>query len=208
MRSRFFAFSLGAMLMAGLLGPATSIASEVPRIPQSRAEWEAMSSPQQAAVMAYLRQELESRLADGTAEIHEVSRSVTEVVTAPQSCAVLGFDSVTSITVTYNCYVRWTTIPGSGDWVQGGGYTDASNTITEIYASRLAKKGQFLRDGTLKYNWYAEYWPGSHAENWSQSDFAFWWEYVHWVTKGWHGAYNNGVWLLGPDRYCYAETWL
>ncbi len=196
------------MLVAALAVPTASLAAESPRIPQSEAEWAAMSSTQKAEVMAYLRQQLEISLADGTAEIHEVASTVTEVLTVPASGAADGPDSVQSISVTYNCYVRWTTIPGSGDWVQGGGYTDASATITEIYASRLAKKGQFLRDGTLKYNWYADYWPGSHAENWSQSDFAFWWEYVHWVTKGWHGAYNNGTWLLGPDRYCYAETWL
>lgn len=92
--------------------------------------------------------------------------------------------------------------------MQGGGITDASASIDRIYASRLTVKGQFLRDGTLKANWYNEKLPGSHAENWSSQHWAFWWETANWVTKGWHGAYDNGVWLLGPDNYCYASKTL
>ncbi len=68
--------------------------------------------------------------------------------------------------------------------------------------------GQFLRDGTLKANWYHDAYGASHAENWTGYHWAFFWEYPHWVTKGWHGAQDNSAWLLGPDLYCYADVYL
>jgi hypothetical protein len=202
-RSRTGAIALCATLVLLLLVPSSTAANQPPRMPQSAADWAAMSAVEQATVMAFLEDELETQLASGTAQVREVSEETTiEVPTSP------GAGAATSATITYTCMVQWVTIPGEGDWVRGGGWTDASDYIDRIYASRQGKQGQFLREGTLKANWYQDAYGDSHAENWTGYHWAFFWEYVHWVTKGWHGAQDNSVWLLGPDRYCMAETWL
>jgi hypothetical protein len=187
-----------------LIVPGSAGAAESPRMPGSAAEWAGMSSAQQARVMAYLDAELGARLADGTAEIREVRTTATFDVPLTRSDS----DSVTTVSVTRSCMVQWITFPGEGDWVRGGGWTDASDYIDRIYASRVGKQGQFLRDGTLKANWYEDAYNAAHAENWTGYHWAFFWEYVHWVTKGWHGAQDNSTWLLGPDNYCMAEAWL
>lgn len=187
----------------------TAFGSDRPRFPESEAEWTSMTAAEKAAVMDYLGAKLDQMLAEGTAFTDEISDSSIILVTpALLSGRTEMANSLAAVTVWRNCYVRWTTFPGEGDWVQGGGITDASATITGIYAGKATKKGQFLRDGVLQANWYNERWPGDHAENWSSSTWTFWWETSNWVTKGWHGAYNNGTWLLGPDNYCYVSKTL
>jgi predicted Fe-S protein YdhL (DUF1289 family) len=208
-RRRFSSVVLSAALLAVLIHPGGVVARDGQRVPQSQAEWAAMTTDEQAAVMAYLRNELELQLANGKAEVREVRSTITISPSPAGSSGIQTSGAIAAVTVTYSCMVQWITIPGEGDWVRGGGWTDASDYIDRIYASRSGKPGQFLRDGALKGNWYQDSYNGvSHAENWTGYDWAFWWEYVHWVTKGWHGAYDNGSWLLGPDQYCFVETWL
>jgi hypothetical protein len=50
--------------------------------------------------------------------------------------------------------------------IPGGGWTDASNQVYYIAASRVGKKGVSLRDGVVCGNWYNEKYndPTAHAE--------------------------------------------
>lgn len=196
------------MFLAALMMPAT-LAADAPRFPQNATEWKAMTAAEQTAVMRYLEGKLRQMEADGMAFTTEVSDSSTSVIEPAQlTDSTADIDTLAPVSVWRNCYVQWTTFPGEGDWVRGGGITDSSAVIDRIYASRPNLKGQFLRDGLLKANWFNEKLPGDHAENWTGQHWTFWWETSNWVTKGWHGAYNNGSWLLGPDNHCYASKTL
>jgi len=206
-RSRNGAVGLCATLVMLLLLPGAA-AGAPPRVPQSEAEWASMSAAEKTATMAYLESRLQTRLADGTAQVRQVSKSVTVTTPASESSAGRSVASAAAVSVTYNCMVQWVTFPGEGDWVRGGGWTDASDYIDRIYASNLSQQGQFLRDGQLKANWYQDLYGAAHAESWTGYQWAFFWEYVHWTTKGWHGAYDNGSWLLGPNTPCTVDVWL
>ncbi len=196
-----------ALLIGSVLSSSPTAAGNPP-FPQSEAQWKAMSAVEQEAVMDYLRSELEQRLADGSAKFQEVSHSGAVTYSARESGLVEGSDAVASVTASYQCYIRWTTIPGEGDWVYGGGWTAASTTVDRIYAGWAGRQGKFLRDGALKANWWRDNPNNTYAENWTNSHWAFWWETPHWVTQGWHGVYDNGRWILGPERYCFVEQWL
>ncbi|MGH2446622.1 MAG: hypothetical protein ACRDGD_11395 [Candidatus Limnocylindria bacterium] len=188
---------LALSLVAILTIPSATAATDVPAFPDSEEEWLAMSPAEQAALMDHQRKKLDILLGSGTAEVYTVYGT-----SAPADSA-----STMSISVSRNCYVQWIIIPGEGDWVRGGGWTSASDEVDHIWAGRSGKKGKFYRDGQLKGNWYQERWPGSYAERQSDYHWAFWWEYVHWTTQGWHGAYNNGQYLMN-DSYCFAEKWM
>jgi hypothetical protein len=121
---------------------------------------------------------------------------------------VAGPAAVT-VTASYSCQVQWID-QLEGTWTRGGGWTDTSSNVYYIAASRIAKKGQFLRDGVLQGNWYQEIYGGaSHAENWSGYNWKWWYEHFNFTTKGWHGARltSGGTWLLGPDRYCTVSIY-
>ena len=120
--------------------------------------------------MDHQRKKLDVLIASGTAEIHTVYGT-----SAPADSA-----STTAISVSRNCYIQWIIIPGEGDWVRGGGWTSASDSVDHIWAGRSGKKGKFYRDGQLKGYWFHE---------------------------RWHGAYNNGQYLMN-DSYCFAEKWM
>jgi hypothetical protein len=143
------------------------------------------------------RKKLDVLLASDTAEVQTVYGT-----SAPADSA-----STISISVDRSCYVQWITFPGEGDWVRGGGWTSASATVDRIWAGRSGKPGKFFRDGELKGTWFRDAPNASYAEDQSHYHWAFWWEYVHWTTQGWHGVYNNGVYLMN-DSYCFAQKWL
>lgn len=174
-------------------------ATEFVRLPRSEAEWNAMNPAEQARVNSWLWDRFRSDLESGEAVIHETSSS-----------SEAGTASAASVRVTYQCVVQWTTYPGSGDYVRGGGWTDASAIVDNMSAGIKTnfQLGQFLRDGALVANWGQSGPNRDHAEGYTGWHWTWWWESSTWTTKGWHWAYDNGVWLLGPDRYCTVSKLL
>lgn len=191
-----------ALVVAAIPLPASS-ATAAPAVPSSEAEWLSMSAAEQAAVMEYLRQQLDDGLKDGTLEIHEVTST-------DASGAVAGL-GIAAITATRQCVVQWTTVAG-GDWVRGGGWTDASATMSTISAGlKLASpynSGQLLRDGVHKGYWGQSSSNSSHAESYTGWHWTFAWETSTWFTKGWHTARLGSTYYIGPDSYCTASKLL
>jgi hypothetical protein len=178
-----------AVLMTIALGTGAAQASGAPRIPTTAAEWATFTPRERDAALTYEWQQFQILLASGNA--HPVS----VVQSGQQSASPL-------VSATYSCEVQWIDLP-QGSYVRGGGWTDTSATVYYQYASRQSLPGQFLRDGTLKANWWAETLNSSHAESWTGYDFKWAFEHPRYVVKGWHGAeLSNGTWILGPNQYC------
>jgi hypothetical protein len=196
---------LGVLIAAVmLLATATvSLVSASPRLPASEAEWLAMSSAQQAAVMGYLRQQLEQGLRDRTLEIQEVRDD--------GSSNMLASVEVALVSVSRNCVVQWTSVAG-GDWVRGGGWTDASEQMSHIVAGLKTQSpyssGQLLRDGVHKGYWGQATTNATHAESYTGWHWTWSWETSTWFTKGWHTARIGSTYYLGPDNYCTASKLL
>lgn len=206
MRKRFTRLAVALTLVASF-GVPGAVAADAPQFPQSQAEWDAMSPADKAGLLARQEAKLDALLASGEAEIHAVYGSSTGPAgLSPTGPTPMKF-STAAISVSRNCYVQWIVIPGEGDWVRGGGWTSASDVVDRIWAGRPGKPGKFYRDGQWKGDWYQERQPGSYAERQTDYHWAFWWEYVHWTTQGWHGAYDNGRYLMN-DSYCFAEKWM
>lgn len=178
-------------------------ATESVRIPRSEAEWNAMNPAEQARVHSWLWDRFQSDLESGEAVIHETSST-----SAGSSDA--GTAAAAAVSVTYQCVVQWTTYPGSGDYVRGGGWTDASAIVDNMSAGIKTNSqwGQFLRDGAWVANWGLSGPNRDRAEAYTGWHWTWWWETSNWTTRGWHWAYDNGVWLLGPDRYCTVSKLL
>lgn len=180
----------------------TAFAASAPRLPTSAADWATFSATERAEAMAYVRHQLDDALAAGVVP-NQVSSGLADA-------SMASLEYVATISVTYLCQIQWIDV-GSGMWVRGGGWTDASYPIYTIYAGRQGLKGQFLRDGQLLANWWQQAWNNvSHAESWTGYNFKFFFEHPSYFVKGWHGAQqtSGGTWLLGPDRYCSVQITL
>lgn len=207
MINRLTRLLLVAAAVGALVVPGAALASDGMSFPQSRAEWDAMSPADQTALMERQRAKLDALLASGEAQIRTVYGTTgQQVPQSPTSPTPMDF-SAAATSVSRQCYVQWIVIPGEGDWVRGGGYTSASAEVDRIWAGRPTRPGKFYRDGEWKGDWYQQRQPGSYAERYTDYHWAFWWEYVHWTTQGWHGAYDNGVYLMN-DSYCFAQKWM
>jgi len=196
------AVALAVVASVMLAGPAAG-AQQV-QLPNTRADWEAMSPEQQDRVMDFIWERLQSDLAAGTVKVNETrgdDGSGSAVATA----------AVAAVSVSYNCAVQWTTYAG-GDYVRGGGWTDASTTISRITAGFQVlspySSGDFLRDGVHQGWWGQDRTNQSHAESYTGWFWTWSWETSNWTTKGWHSARNGTSWLLGPDRYCTVSVLL
>jgi hypothetical protein len=179
-----------------------SAGSVQPRLPTSVADWATFSDAEQSAALTYEWDILQKSLQDGTAKVHQVDRT--------DDGQLVQTDGLDALTITYdwNCPIQWVDQIG-GAWFRGGGWTDTSQNVYYIAASRVGLKGQFLRDGVLSGNWYNEKYNDSHAESWSGYSWRWSFEYIHWVNKGWHTIrpVNGGSHLLGPDAYCTVSIW-
>ena len=174
------------------------VAVSHPRLPTSAADWARFSKAERDAALAYEWAILQRSLLNGTADVHQVDRTDTGSLVQRDGYAV-------AITYDWNCPIQWVDQVG-GAWFRGGGWTDASNQVYYIAASRVAKKGVFLRDGVVSGNWYNEKYndPTAHAESWSGYSWRWSFESIHWVNKGWHGIRptSGGAYILGPDAFC------
>jgi hypothetical protein len=191
------AIAVFASLLLVVATAGTAGASGQPRLPKSAADWASFSGAEQATALQYEFDILRASLRNGTADIHEIGR------TGSGTLAQANGPSILTATYDYNCPIQWVDQVG-GAWFRGGGWTDVSQNVYYITASRSGLKGQFLRDGVLSGNWYQEVYNGSHAENWSGYSWRWSFESIHWVNKGWHTIRltNGGSYLLGPDAYC------
>jgi hypothetical protein len=178
------------------------VAASHPRLPTSAADWASFSKAEREAALGYEWGILQRSLHDGTADVHQLDRT--------DSGSLVQRDGLAALTITYdyNCPIQWVDQIG-GAWFRGGGWTDASNQVYYIAASRVGKQGVFLRDGVTVGNWYNEKYndPSAHAESWSGYSWRWSFESIHWVNKGWHGIRptSGGSWLLGPDASCIVS---
>lgn len=173
------------LLSLSLIVPAITSARTIPRQPRDAADWATFTAAEHQAAIAYQRQLLLEGLAAGTVKTTTVMAPVTATATASAAC---GF-TVRNV--------------AAGRWIAGGGWTDATDYMAIIYASKPNKQGELFRDGQLIKNWYQYLTNATHAENWTGEDFSYSFEHPTYVVKGWHGAQTfSGVWLLGPDAYC------
>ena len=188
-----------ALLFAALVqGAGVVRAVDTPRLPTSAADWTTFTPGERDAALSYEWTQFQALLASGS--IHATSVTQSGVTQSG------GGRLAPLVTATYSCQVQWYNVP-EGSYVRGGGWTDTSANVYYQYASRPGLQGQFLRDGSLKSNWWSTTYNGSHAENWTGYDFKWWFEHPNYVTKGWHGAeLSNGTWILGPDQYCTASA--
>lgn len=173
------------LLALSLIAPAVTTAQTTPRQPRDAVDWATFTPAERQAAIAYQHQLLLEGLAAGTVKTTRVMAPMTATATASAAC---GF-TVRNV--------------GGGRWIAGGGWTDASDYMAIIYASKSDKQGQLFRDGPLIKNWYQYLTNATHAEAWTGEDFSYSFEHPTYVVKGWHGAKTSGgVWLLGPDAYC------
>ena len=182
------AFRLAAVLLMtlSLIVPAITSARAIPRQPRDAVDWATFTAAERQTAIAYQRQLLLEGLANGTVKTTTAMAPV--IAAAATASAACGF-TVRNVT--------------AGRWIAGGGWTNATDYMAIIYASKSDKQGQLFRDGQLIKNWYQYLTNATHAEAWTGEDFSYSFEHPNYVVKGWHGAKTfGGVWLLGPDAYC------
>ncbi len=181
------AFRLTAVLLLALslIAPAVTTAQTTARQPLNAADWATFNPAERQAAIAYQYQLLVQGVAARTIKTTTVMAPLTATATASAAC---GF-TVRNVT--------------AGRWIAGGGWTDATNYMAIIYASKSDKQGQLFRDGQVIKNWYQYLTNATHAEAWTGEDFSYSFEHPTYVVKGWHGAKTSGgAWLLGPDAFC------
>jgi hypothetical protein len=190
---RVLALAVTGALLASLLVSGIASGQVVPRQPRDAADWATFTPAEREAAIEYQRQLLLVGLRDGTIKTEYKTVQVGSTADAPaaitaSAVAVCGFR------------VRYV---AAGRWVAGGGYTDATDYMQIIYASKFTKQGQFLRDGQVLDNWHQSLTDATHAEDWTGENFSWGFEHPTYVVKGWHGAQTyGGTWLVGPDAYC------
>lgn len=184
--------ALGTALILTLASTGTASAANVPRLPTSAADWMTFSPQERKAALDYEETVFRQLLASGNAVVHSNAAATSNSLTA------------LTVTVTYQCPIQWINLP-QGSEVRGGGWTDASASMSTIYASYPGTYiGKFYRDGVVIDYWYSYLHDTNHAESWTGYNFKWWFEHPNYFNSGYHGAqqYAGGAWQLGPNQYC------
>ena len=167
-----------------------------PRIPRDAADWAAFTVAERQAAIGWEYQQLQTALMSGVAIVREVTESGT--------LALLTIGASPMVTVTYQCTIQWTNLP-EGTWTRGGGWTNSTSPMYQIYASQPGTYvGRFYRDGSQIKTWSYLAYNVSRAETYTDYDWKWWFEHPSYFSSGYHGAqqYYGGAWQLGPNQYC------
>ncbi len=136
---RRVAWVIAATLLVSTLGVGTVSAKQAPRLPTGAADWATFTAAEQQAAIDYERQLLDEGLRNGTV--------ATQSVLAPAALSALAPLTATA-SASGACGFHVRNVSG-GRWIAGGGYTDATDYMQDIYASRSVKQGQLFRDRSV-----------------------------------------------------------